>query len=217
MNPNDPQRGGAACHCAQAAHDARLIVVTGGPGAGKTALLETVRRDLCEHVAILPEAASIVFGGGFPRRDPASSRRAAQRAIYHVQRQLEREQLERDNTALLLCDRGTVDALAYWPGDPAELWRDVGSSLEAERARYALVLHLRTPPSSEYNHKNPLRVESAAEAARLDARIAEAWRGHPRLVTIEHQRRFVDKVRAAVAVLREALPACCTNGHERKR
>jgi len=37
------------------------IVVTGGPGAGKTAVLEIARRELA-HVEILPEAATIVRG-----------------------------------------------------------------------------------------------------------------------------------------------------------
>jgi len=39
-----------------------LVVLTGGPGAGKTAFLEIARRNFCEHIAVLPEAASIVFG-----------------------------------------------------------------------------------------------------------------------------------------------------------
>jgi predicted ATPase len=46
----------------------KLVVLTGGPGAGKTALLEVVRRHFCEHVVVLPEAASIVFGGGLASR-----------------------------------------------------------------------------------------------------------------------------------------------------
>lgn len=76
------------CECRDA-HVRRRIVLTGGPGAGKTALLELIRQSFCEHVTVLPEAASIVFGGGFPRHDDDECRRAAQRAIYHVQRQLE--------------------------------------------------------------------------------------------------------------------------------
>ena len=39
----------------------RRIALTGGPGAGKTAVLELARRLLCEHVHILPEAPGIVF------------------------------------------------------------------------------------------------------------------------------------------------------------
>lgn len=59
----------------------------GGPGAGKTALLELIRQSFCSHVKILPEAAGIVFGGGFPRESEPTCRRAAQRAIFHVQRE----------------------------------------------------------------------------------------------------------------------------------
>lgn len=150
----------AACHCDRT-HDTRRVVLTGGPGAGKTAVLELVRATACRHVRVLPEAASIVFGGGFPRGDPSEERRAAQRAIFHVQRELEALG-EAEGAAILLCDRGTLDGLAYWPGDPADLWAAVHSSLEAELQRYAAVIHLRTPTAGEgYNHGNPIRTESA--------------------------------------------------------
>jgi predicted ATPase len=197
------------CSCHATTHATRLVVITGGPGAGKTALLELARRDLCEHVVILPEAAGIVYGGGFPRRDDPTSRHAAQRAIYHVQRELEREVLDAGRAALVLCDRGTLDAAAYWPGDPDQLWRDVGSSAAAELARYAAVIHLRTPPPPAYNHHNPLRIETAAEAARIDARLAEVWRAHPRRFFVEHYPDFVEKARAALALLRDEVPRCC--------
>jgi predicted ATPase len=142
-----------------------FIVLTGGPGAGKTATLEVMRRHFCEHVIVLPEAASIVFRGGFPRQPREASRRAAQRAIFHVQRELERL-VDGTSARAVLCDRGTLDGLAYWPGAPADFLREVGTSLEAELARYAMVIHLRTPSDgSGYNHNNPLRVESAQEAA----------------------------------------------------
>jgi len=46
---------------------------------------------------------------------------------------------------VLCADRGTLDELAYWAGDPAALWADVGSDSATELARYAAVIHLRTP------------------------------------------------------------------------
>ena len=67
----------------------RRVVITGGPGAGKTASLEVARRTLCEHVGFARESASIVFGGGFPREHREAAACAAQRAIFHVQRELE--------------------------------------------------------------------------------------------------------------------------------
>lgn len=133
------------CECKATDHVPRLVVLTGGPGAGKTAVLEIVKRNFCEHVQVLPEAASIVFGGGFPRESSLAWRRAAQRAICRVQRELERGALEARSAAVVLCDRGTVDSLAYWPLDDSSFWPEVGSTLETELARYAAVIHLRTP------------------------------------------------------------------------
>lgn len=49
-------------------HVSRRIVVTGGPGAGKTATLELIRRSsFCNHLQILPESAGIVWDA-HPRR-----------------------------------------------------------------------------------------------------------------------------------------------------
>lgn len=196
-----------SCGC-QKTHRQRRIVLTGGPGAGKTALLELIRQSFCEHILVLPEAASILFGGGFPRADSPGQRRAAQRAIFYVQRELETAAEDTD-AALVLCDRGTVDGVAYWPG-PDEFWSEVGSSLPLELARYAAVIHLATPPASVgYNHQNPLRVESAERAAAVDARIREVWAPHPRRWVIEPDADFLAKAARAIAILRDQLPGCC--------
>ncbi len=187
-----------------------LVALTGGPGAGKTAVLEVVRRHFCDHVAILPESASIVFAGGFPRRTTMACRKGAQRAIFHVQRELERVAIEEDHATVILCDRGTLDGLAYWPGEPAEFMAEVGSSLEGELSRYSLVIHLRTPPQNGgYNHKNPLRTETAAEAAKIDAAIDRVWSSHPHRHMVPSSGKFIDKVAAVLEILRREMPVCC--------
>jgi predicted ATPase len=198
------------CACDKPFHTPRLIVLTGGPGAGKTAVLEVVQRELCEHVLVLPETASILFGGGFPRHDTDSGRRAAQRAIYRVQLELERMALEEQRAAVVLCDRGTVDGCAYWPGAPTSFWAEVGTTREAQLARYAAVIHLRTPPADGgYNHQNPVRIETAEQAAEVDAKILEAWRGHPRRVVLESRPTFLDKLAGAIEAIRAEVPPCC--------
>ncbi|MBV8762905.1 MAG: ATP-binding protein [Deltaproteobacteria bacterium] len=195
-----------ACDCGSG-HPQRRIVLTGGPGAGKTAVLELVRRALCSHVRVLPESAGILFGGGFPRGPAPELRCAAQRAIFYVQRELEATVATAD-IAIALCDRGTVDSLAYWPG-PDDLWRSVGTTLEEQLARYAIVIHLRVPPVDDYNHRNPLRLETPAQAAEIDARIAAVWAGHPRRFEIPATHDFLDKARRAIELIRAELPAGC--------
>ncbi|MEQ1575727.1 MAG: ATP-binding protein [Vicinamibacterales bacterium] len=197
-----------ACECSEI-HERRRVVLTGGPGAGKTALLELIRQSFCSHVKVLPEAAGVVFGGGFPREDDPSCRRAAQRAIFYVQRELEAAG-DSHNPAIVLCDRGTVDGLAYWPGPPEEFWASVDTTLDEELGRYHAVIHLRTPAVEHgYNHQNPLRTESPARAAEIDARIAQAWVSHSRRFIVQSSSDFLDKAARALEILRGELPGCC--------
>jgi len=201
----------APCECSDV-HQRRRVVLTGGPGAGKTALLELIRQSFCSHVKVLPEAAGIVFGGGFPREDDVACRRAAQRAIFYVQRELEVTG-DSHNPAIVMCDRGTVDGLAYWPGLGEEFWSSMGTTHASELRRYDAVVHLRTPALEHgYNHQNPLRTESAATAAEIDDRIAEAWAAHPRRFIVESSLDFLDKAARAIKILRDEMPECC-KGH----
>jgi len=196
-----------SCACTED-HDRRRVVLTGGPGAGKTAVLGLIRQSFCTHVKVLPEAAGIVFGGGFPRESDTGVVRAAQRAIFFVQRELEAA-ADASNAAITLCDRGTIDGVAYWPG-PDDLWSSVGTSLPDQLRRYYAVIHLRTPgPSEGYDRSNPLRIESSVEAMVIDEKIADAWTQHPRRFTIEAVPDFLEKARRAVAVLQDLVPECC--------
>jgi predicted ATPase len=185
-------------------------VLTGGPGAGKTAVLEVVRRAFCEHIAVLPEAATILFGGGFPRHDTEPGLRAAQNAIFHVQRSMEAMSRDEGRVAMALCDRGTLDGLAYWPGGIDAGCAALAIRREEELARYRAVIHLRTPSAERgYDHSNPVRRESATEAAALDARILAAWEGHPRRIIVDSEEEFLRKLARAVEAIRCEVPPCC--------
>ena len=201
------------CGCDRG-HERKRIVLTGGPGAGKTAVLDLVRLLACKHVVVLPEAASMLFNGGFPRGGTQGQRAATQRAIFHVQRELEASADAGDHAAIVLCDRGTVDGAAYWPG-PGTLWEAVGTTHEAEMARYDVVIHLRTPSIASYNNDNPARIEDAEEAARIDARILHAWRNHPHVHRVEAQTDFLRKAQEALELILADLPECCRDYAER--
>ena len=195
------------CPCREP-HEQRRVVLTGGPGAGKTAVLALIRQSFCEHVVVLPETASILFGGGFPRGSAPSQLRPAQRAIFFTQRELEAT-TEGSTAAIVLRDRGTVDAAAYWPG-PDDFWLGVGTTLEDQLRRYQAVIHLRTPRlAAGYDHSNPLRTESASEAAAIDERIMKAWELHPKRAVVEESVEFMAKAARALEILRAELPVCC--------
>ena len=65
------------------------IVLTGGPGGGKTTAADLFRREIGEKVVIVPETATMLFTGGFPRVGGPKARTATQRAIFHAQVALE--------------------------------------------------------------------------------------------------------------------------------
>jgi predicted ATPase len=197
-----------ACQCTRPHGPPSRVVLTGGPGAGKTAVLELVRLAFCKHVRILPEAAGVVFGGGFPRsRDPVRLR-AAQRAIYHIQHELEAT-TDGEDLALVLCDRGTIDGLAFWPG-PDNYWDALKTDAQREFSRYDAVVHLRTPRADGgYDQSNPLRIETAEEARAVDARIAEVWSEHPHYETVEADDDFLLKAVRVIERVRAMVPPCC--------
>jgi predicted ATPase len=190
-------------------HPPKLVVLTGGPGAGKTAVLEVAQRLLCRHVVVLPEAASILWRGQFPRHATIPGRKAAQRAIVRLQLEMQRMTIEEGHAAMILCDRGTLDGLAYWPGTEAEYFDDTGSTKARELARYATVIHLQTPSQEHGYLPTQLRIETAAEAAAIDERIGLAWSGHPRRFLVESDDDFVGKLHRAIEVIRAEVPPCC--------
>ena len=183
----------------------KRIVLTGGPGAGKTAVLELARKHFRGRLDILHEAASIVFVGGFPRHPEPYARAAAQRAIYHVQAELERIAMETPSDKAILCDRGTIDALAYWPRTQREFFDDVGSSLEKELARYEAVIHLRTPPRGGGYHKMGVRIEAPDEAEAIDQRLLDVWKSHPKRYVVESSASFMEKAHRAITILHELV------------
>lgn len=198
------------CQCCNEKHDCKLIVLTGGPGAGKTAVLEAARKMLCEHIAILPEAAGIVFGGGFWRLDSLTSRLASQRAIFHIQSEMESLVISENKWGIGLCDRGTLDGLAYWLESEEKFWETFSTSKLKEYERYQAVIHLRTPSLEKgYNHQNPMRVESSEQAADIDNKIKKAWKDHPNYFEIQSKDSFLEKVDETFQIIKKFMPECC--------
>lgn len=187
----------------------RRIVLTGGPGGGKTTAADLLRRELGSRVVIVPEAATILFAGGFPRSEQWDANRAAQSAIYHVQRNLEDVQSALFPERVLLCDRGTVDGAAYWYDGEEAFFHCVGSTLDAELARYDAVVFFETAAVAGLSIEggNPVRNETLSQAVALDARLRKLWQRHPRFTLIPHSNSFLKKIVGALGVLETLVDA----------
>jgi GTPase SAR1 family protein len=181
------------------------IAVTGGPSGGKTTLIEAIKKELGSTVAVVPESASILYRGGFPRMKTRNGLIHAQKAIYFTQRELEDLILAEFHPALMVCDRGSMDGLAYWPESPQNFFEMIQSSAEQELARYDWVVHLDTAGSGEYDSMNVIRTESFPEAVLLNQKILNAWSAHPQRIRINEKKDFLSKMSSAYGVIQAIL------------
>jgi predicted ATPase len=183
------------------------VVLTGGPGGGKSTAADLLRREIGERVIVVPEAATMLFSGGFPRPVDPEARRSAQAAIYHVQRNLEDIQAAQYPERILLCDRGTVDGGAYWPDGSEDFYESVGSSYEQELGRYDAVIFFETAAlgSHGFESENPVRTETQQEAVDLDGRLRELWAPHPWFTLIPHSASFFRKMTVGLGILESLI------------
>lgn len=198
------------------------IVLTGGPCAGKSTILNHIQEFYPGQVETVPEAANMLIGGGFPLPSeslPYSERwqMTLQDPLFTLQQSLEanhHEIAERTNKQLLVCDRGLLDQAAYFRGGVAEYLErynvsDIGEILD----RYGMIIHMASVAllgESAYQQASSAqeRVEDTVEQVReVELRTLEAWSLHPNHVVIEPHDDFQAKVRSVLEIVGEQLNA----------
>ena len=183
------------------------IALSGGPGGGKTTAADLFQRELSDQLVMVPESATIVFTGGFPRTGETIVKKATQRAIFHVQKNLEESIQAHHPNKTLLCDRGTVDGAAYWPGDCEEFFWGVGTTFEAELARYDAILFFETAAKGGQliESNNPYRNETMEQAIALDEKLRSIWSKHPNFHLVPHHTSFFQKITMGVNYLTQVF------------
>jgi predicted ATPase len=184
------------------------IVLTGGPGGGKTTAADLFRREIGEKVVIVPETATMLFKGGFPRLGEPEARMATQRAIFHAQVALEDIQGAHYPGRVLLCDRGTIDGAAFWPDDaPDGFFESLDTSLEEQLGRYDAVIFFESAAVGDISIEggNPARTESNEEARHLDVRLRELWSKHPNFHFVPHSTSFLAKLQDGLEQLQNIV------------
>ena len=183
------------------------IVLTGGPGAGKSTAADMIGREFPDRVVVLKETATFLFDAGFPRKGSETVARACQRAIYQVQIEMEEAIANGRPDRVILCDRGTLDGAVYWPDGPEGFFTAVGTTIEHELERYDAVVFFETAAAGgiEMTDNNPHRIESASEAVKIDGALRSMWERHRRFRFVPHSDSFFSKVGDALAVVRGLL------------
>ena len=183
------------------------IVLTGGPGAGKTTAADLFRREIGERIVVVPEAATMLFSGGFPRHKIDAARRATQYTIYNVQRNLENIIRHQYPNRILLCDRGTIDGAAYWPEGEESFYKALKVTRDEEYSRYDAVIFFESAAvgGDSIEGCNPTRTESDKEAIAINEKLKEIWRHHPNFHYIPHNKSFFKKISSAIKLLEEIV------------
>lgn len=181
----------------------RSIVVTGGPGAGKSTLVAALGERFSQ-VRVAPEVATALFSHLLPLPGNEPDRRNAQTAIYAVQVAMEDMFLRQaPKDAIVVFDRGLLDGAAYWPGGVADFFSEFGGSQQQMFRRYDAVVHMESASVGGYeiSDNNATRREEAAEAVALDSSLKKLWREHPNYRAVPHASFVGDKITSGIALV----------------
>ena len=172
----------------------KKIVLTGGPSGGKTTALSLLKETFGKKIALVQEAATLIYSGGFPRTDNSPVHIVhAQKIIYYTVTQLEELAEKTSDAKVMVCDRGTIDGAVYWPYGPEDFFKNMHSSLEAELARYDAVIHLSPPPEKDYYQATNVRTENLQQAFELDDKILNIWAKHPNRLVVPRDKHYFEK------------------------
>ena len=187
------------------------IVLTGGPGGGKSTLIEELRVDpaWAGRFVAWPETVSFARIVGIPPTEKLFERVVVNLATA-LEDALDRA-LDPTDRRVILCHRGSLDAMAFWRQrgwSPDEFFEFTRTTREGHYARYAGVIHLVTAadgaPAAYTRWPDAHRPESPAEAVAVDDWLAEAWGSHPWYRRIDNVGRdWAAKSMAARATLAE--------------
>lgn len=180
----------------------KKVVLTGGPGSGKTTALSRVSEkleDLGYRVVLVEEEATKRIMGGLRPWDEGVKSYDFQLMMMKLQISKEDaiEEFIRstyDGNVVMICDRGCLDQKAYVTAEEFDRIEEVlGVSDVALMDRYDAIFQLETAAkNSNYTtENNPARKEAPEVAIALDDRCLQAQLGHEHLRVIKAE-EFVD-------------------------
>jgi predicted ATPase len=201
------------------------ILLTGGPGGGKTTLIERLKKTLKEKgfcPLCFPEVPTLLFEGGVElemiQKPECLASFEEEVAGIQLRLELAGESLARylyQNQAVLLFDRGIPDIAAYMDqGDYEILLRSNRLTKKRALELYTLVIHMVSAadgaPEHYSNATNARRSESLNFARGVEKRTLAAYEHHPNRIVVPNvidgqQITFTEKLQFAEQVVVEFL------------
>ena len=194
----------------------KRIVLTGGPGSGKTSVLEKINQvytALGYKVIIVPETATELMNNGITFKDGSVILLDFQELIMRLQ--LAKEEvvdrtIELANTdkIIVMYDRGTIDNTAYIKKEEFE---EILTRLNHVKSfsdlmnKYDLVINLVGREDFYTTDNNKARTESVSEALKLGDATLKCWLGHKKVKIVLPKDTMSEKTNEVLNVINELL------------
>jgi CYTH domain-containing protein/predicted ATPase len=195
------------------------IVITGGPLAGKSTLIEYLEGAYESKCRFMKEVATMLLSSGYPK--PGGDVQFSDEWLDYVNRVILPTQLNMENGHLhaaaenhkraMVFDRGLLDPAAYIPGGTQVLHDKYGLDVQLALDRYTMVIHLQSLAcisKDEYNRlcgTNPSRYDTAEQAIERDQALVEAWSGHSNWHFISAEGGIESVIEKALALISPLL------------
>lgn len=194
----------------------RRIVLTGGPGSGKTSVIEKIRQVFGGEgykVIVVPETATELMNNGITFKDGSISLLDFQELVMRLQLAKE-EVVERNielsgsDKVIVIYDRGTIDNTAYINKKEFE---EILTRLNHVKTfselmnKYDLVINLVGREDFYTTDNNKARSESASEALKLGDTTLKCWLGHKLIKIVLPKDRIEDKYNEVLNIINESL------------
>ena len=181
------------------------IALTGGPCAGKTTASSWIVKEFSKlgyHVMFVPESATELITGGITLDDLSVDDFHRMNMTNQLNKEHVFEEAAKAHPSdkiLIVCDRGLMDNAAYMGREGfTRLAASMGHDEILLRDRYDAVIHLVTAANGAEEaytlSNNGARSETLEQARTIDAKLIEAWTGHPHLRIVPNDGSFRDKM-----------------------
>lgn len=186
----------------------KTIVITGGPCAGKSTLLNTLKERFPNKLLCMPETATELIHGGIC---PWTCRDQLEFQNHLFALQLKKEEIYRamakaNDISLIVCDRGLMDNKAYLtPQQFEQLCARFQMNEDRCLQRYDAIIHLQSTavdaPQFYTTRNNDARNETVEEAVLSDRRCKEAWENHPNFYFVDNSKSWEKKRDSAMEII----------------